>query len=419
MGELGVAVLGCSHTNMPGSRFCYECRSAAARCVPTDRCSSISNADSITKESSDDLAGPSSASGNEPDIHTEPTETATDQIADRELDIEAIDSLEEGTFLVEKLLESRSALRVNESETCRSQSIKKCMRSRHTEYLVKFVGYDVPSWICHCDIGSSALKGGISATDSKEGVTAAAEHAERAAALLAERTEDTAEWRGKHTSNHSSPPSAHTYHTRHAGMRAASLADASSGDFKPTDDDTNKECDNNLKENQYAGKLFRTSAGILALVSSCGLFLAADELIGSESLTQVHLFLFAIFFIHDVPPPAVLAYDDACHLLRFWQLRQNKSKFVQWLLGFKNLQVVVDRFHFRNHVGKFCKKWVNPAKCAALGADTSTETAEQSFSWLARSKHVFRHMGEGRFQFMTLHLMEMRNQFLVQQARMP
>ena len=138
-----------------------------------------------------------------------------------------------------------------------------------------------------------------------------------------------------------------------------------------------------------------------------------DELVQCESLKQVHSFLFAVFCIHGVPPPEVLAYDDACHLLRFWQLRQHSSKFLQWLLSFKRVQLVVDRFHFRNHVGKFCKQWVDPGKCTALGSHTQTEAGEQSFSWLARSKHTFRHMSEGKFQFMMLHLLDERNQYLV------
>ena len=88
---------------------------------------------------------------------------------------------------------------------------------------------------------------------------------------------------------------------------------------------------------------------------------------------------------------------------------------MQWLLQYKRIKLVVDRFHFKNHVGEFCRKWVDPAKCPELGPRTQTEAAEQSFAWLARSKHTFRHMTEGRFQFMVLHLMEERNKWLISQ----
>lgn len=118
--------------------------------------------------------------------------------------------------------------------------------------------------------------------------------------------------------------------------------------------------------------------------------------------------------VNGVMPPAVLAYDDACHLLKFWQLRTGISTFVSWLLSVRKLKLVVDRFHFKNHVGAFCKRWVDPSKCAELSESTQTEAAEQSFSWLARSKHMFRKMSQGRFRFMLLHMLHERNQFLLQ-----
>ena len=40
----------------------------------------------------------------------------------------------------------------------------------------------------------------------------------------------------------------------------------------------------------------------------------------------------------------------------------------------------------------------------------------QSFAWLARSKHLFRHMNEARFNFIMLRMMELRNRHLVAQG---
>mmetsp|Transcript_40269 Transcript_40269/g.127051 ORF Transcript_40269/g.127051 Transcript_40269/m.127051 type:complete len:138 (+) Transcript_40269:126-539(+) len=68
------------------------------------------------------------------------------------------------------------------------------------------------------------------------------------------------------------------------------------------------------------------------------------------------------------------------------------------------------RFHFPNHVDtKFCAKYVDPSKCPELGPRTNTEAAEQAFAFLARSKHIFRHMNEARFTFTILRLLELRN----------
>ena len=57
-----------------------------------------------------------------------------------------------------------------------------------------------------------------------------------------------------------------------------------------------------LKEEQYAEKK-RTTAGGLFIVSACGLFVGVRELYGSESLTQVHLFLLELFVKHELAAP--------------------------------------------------------------------------------------------------------------------
>jgi hypothetical protein len=397
--ELGSMILGCSHTPFPGSRFCYDCKEAASgrfKCTP---CDGGKDADTDAGSARGSDVPPSTA-----DVtvsHTTPT-VASAEDCDGEASVPQADDApaQADEWLVECLQDSRGVLRRNESSTCRTKRIKECMRMHHKEYLVKFVGYDERSWVCQCDIGQAALAAGLKAEASEE-----SEPDIRAA----ERVQETADWKFKHTAAPSGPPSART---RHAGERAASMLDGDSGDFRTNgqEEDAEDPC-NNLKENQYAGKIRRTTAGVLALISACGLFLAVDELIGSESLKQVHSFLYAIMCMHGVEPPAVLAYDDACHLLRWWQLREHQSPFVAWLL--QRVKLVVDRFHFKNHIGKFCKLWVDPAKCVELGGNTQTEAAEQSFAWLARSKHTLRYMSEGRFQFMVLHLMNERNKWLM------
>ena len=435
LGELGSAVLGCTHTPLPGSRFCFHCRPSAARCqmfcglavedetAPPSRTvggsidgqdasagsSGIGVGSSGTVESRSSTGeGISDRTGEGISDKTGGGEGSDNQgigggdCANGEGEGEdGVSPSEDQTYLVEKLLGCRPVLKRNETQTYRSRSVKHCMRSKHKEYLVKFVDYDEQTWVCQCDIGSAALQRGVESEAPEPSVSQEV------------RAQDTNEWKGRHSGRFDNgPPSGRT---RHAGKRAAELSGAASGDFKTSGADADVECQT-LKENQYGpGQFKHTTAGILAMVSSCGLFLAADELIGAESLTQVHLFLYALFFIHGVKPPEVLAYDDACHLLHFWQLREARSKFVQWLLRFKKVLLVVDRFHFRNHIGKFCKLWVDPSKCAKLGELTSTEAGEQSFSWLARSKHTLRGMNEGRFQFMTLHLMHERNKWLIAQ----
>lgn len=189
-----------------------------------------------------------------------------------------------------------------------------------------------------------------------------------------------------------------------------------SGDFKidaATKEKLKFKCQT-LKEVQYSEQK-RTTAGGLFIVSACGLFVGVRELYGSESLTQVHLFLLELFTKHEVPLPTVLAYDDACRmrspltlpapldptstratcappralllllvggwrapadLLKFMQLRRERSAFTAGFLS--KVKLVVDRFHWRNHKDeKFCALHVNPGKCAELGPATNTEAAEE------------------------------------------
>ena len=108
------------------------------------------------------------------------------------------------------------------------------------------------------------------------------------------------------------PPSKRT-RAAHAGRAAAALLGAASGEFKIDAAERAElkfKCAT-LKENQYPERRRRTAGGLF-MVSACGLFVGVRELYGSESLTQVHLFLHEIFQKHQVPPPDVIAYDDAC-----------------------------------------------------------------------------------------------------------
>ena len=157
------------------------------------------------------------------------------------------------------------------------------------------------------------------------------------------------------------------------------------------------------------------SAGILALVASCGLVLMYGEMFGSESLSQVHLFLYTAFFRNQLPPPQVLAYDDACHLGMFLLNRLGRfgNSVVAWFLLVKEkVELCVDRYHWRNHTGAWCKRNVNPQRSTKLVKMTNTEAAEQTFGWLAKYKFLFKHMNKVRFNFCMLWLFHERNVWL-------
>ena len=134
----------------------------------------------------------------------------------------------------------------------------------------------------------------------------------------------------------------------------------------------------------------------------------------------MHLFLFDVHFRHMLPVPEVLAYDDACHLGMFLTNRMGRfgySLVAHLLLFVKKLELVCDRFHWRNHTGEWCKRNVNPKNSTKLGPKTNTEAAENTFVWLSKYKFIFKHMNKARFNFTMLWLFHERNQWLCAQCK--
>ena len=258
-----------------------------------------------------------------------------------------------------------------------------------------------PTWECECNIGLPWL-------EEYDAARAAAreEHAAVAAAKK-QRAADAADAAGAAATvaeeARELERSARDERAAKRALRSSEEAQVVPPDQEHTGDflhgvDEMREFDlkigcNNLKEEQRKKKGAISSthvpkastAGVLALVSSCGLFLAIKEMTGSESLQQVHLFLYEVFTRDGLPVPQVLCYDDACHLLMYLYNRVNQaekygySKFAYWLLYTKQLAICCDRFHFPNHADvPFCNLYVDPAKCKPLGKRTNTMSAEEA-----------------------------------------
>ena len=149
-----------------------------------------------------------------------------------------------------------------------------------------------------------------------------------------------------------------------------------------------------LKSLQYKKILHRTS-GIIAAAYNCGFICSLFELFGCESISQVYNFL--VYMVkHCEQFPDVLVYDDACHLRRFVQ---NKNNFVQVTPAnekISNLEIVCDKLHYRNHTDPWCREHTNPYK-HPIANETNTEICEQIFSWLAQYKNIVRGFDESTF----------------------
>lgn len=60
-----------------------------------------------------------------------------------------------------------------------------------------------------------------------------------------------------------------------------------------------------------------------------------------------------------------ICYDDACHLKRF---SQNPTRSTKTPLAVKlsKMEMLCDKFHFRNHTDTWCKKNCNPLTSESL-----------------------------------------------------
>ncbi|VDI47870.1 Hypothetical predicted protein [Mytilus galloprovincialis] len=123
------------------------------------------------------------------------------------------------------------------------------------------------------------------------------------------------------------------------------------------------------------------TAGILVGGFPCGHVTMADEIFGTESLTQVtghvsqNIENFPCF-----PDINCLVYDDACHLKKFVNKRYPNERI-------SSLKLKCDRVHFKNHVDEWCLENCDPNKEILL-ENVNTETMEQLFSWLSSFSYM-------------------------------
>lgn len=92
-----------------------------------------------------------------------------------------------------------------------------------------------------------------------------------------------------------------------------------------------------------------------------------------------------------------IGYDNMCNLVR--SLEKVKDKDIKLEELTEKVIKVVDKFHFKAHVGEFCRKHVNPNMWREL-TDTNMSVAEQSFKVNGRLKRSFRYMNKETFGFM-------------------
>ena len=149
-------------------------------------------------------------------------------------------------------------------------------------------------------------------------------------------------------------------------------------------------------------KFYHRTAGILVGGSPRGMMSFVEEIFRSESISQVSLSLDNTLLRYE-NKIKVITYDDACHLAKY--VKNHEELFKS---NINNLEIKVDRFHFKNHIDTWCNKHCNPYTCDSL-ANVNTEIMEQFFSWIARFSYMVEYMTRYRFRFFILDLVDKHN----------
>jgi len=163
---------------------------------------------------------------------------------------------------------------------------------------------------------------------------------------------------------------------------------------------------------------------IEAAVYSCGVVVNVKEyLVGEGAMSNVAQLedLLEVAATQDTRIPIVFHIDDACSTI----LHLNKELVAiargqpirhrnPWVIfALSALDIVVDAFHHRNHVERWCRKQLDPAT-RAMPEENNSAVVEQLWSWMQRFGPCLRSMKESNYRFMLLSLCALRN---VEKAR--
>jgi hypothetical protein len=186
----------------------------------------------------------------------------------------------------------------------------------------------------------------------------------------------------------------------------------------PLEDGVGKQaCKMRVQPQELTGRFCRRTGGALfCFCINCGMMLTPMELAGAESVTSVALYLTLLlgdlsFLDGRTNGRFCICYDDACHLLRFMQLRKDTHPLYKILCERLKAVLVVDLFHWGNHRGRWCAENVNPYKVpevSALGEENqgraNTSVAEQRFKYIARHRLYMNAMNGVHFNAMLQYL---------------
>ena len=146
----------------------------------------------------------------------------------------------------------------------------------------------------------------------------------------------------------------------------------------------------------------KKTRGLLIMMFSCGICINLEEMIRSESLTQIANLLKSTTELIEKQIIYVI-YDNACHLAKFMKNRQVDYP------EFKETINLIDRFHLKNHKEN-CSVNYN-CKNHLIMNGINTEVCEQTNPLLNRLKYMSKHMNACLYNFFYLTYFDQNNEF--------
>jgi hypothetical protein len=165
------------------------------------------------------------------------------------------------------------------------------------------------------------------------------------------------------------------------------------GDIVSTAAEESVTCNTRKSRDKQAKTLH--SVGLLIGALPCGTVVLWDELHGSEGIRQVHgMMAEHISNLGEHNQITHMGYDDACHFSLHARRPDVMAKSeASTKLG--EIPIVVDKFHFKNHIGKWCIENCDPYKLPEL-VQVNTPVCEQLFKRI--NKHTnCKGMSESRY----------------------
>ena len=182
-------------------------------------------------------------------------------------------------------------------------------------------------------------------------------------------------------------------------LPACSLQIDDNAYFIPIPNKSTYDCNTQKTKSRF----YHRTGGILAMGRPCGYIVCIAEIFGGESISQV-ADLLEVFLenLQNSLDTKCVVYDDGCHLKR-----SVDNKHVQYP-HLSNKEIKIDRFHFGNHIEKWCKDNMNPDNSDHL-KNVNTEVMEQTFAWLKGYAPALRYMKRVNYLFLLLDMIDRHN----------